>query len=326
MILRRFMSLGLLRLVTGWACVLAVLAGCAGPTIAPPVYDGNAPGSVGVVVPDTRPVDPARAQNVFVMLSGGVNPSSNNYSQYLQAKAVTTFWERNYPLDTVWTFFGAGNVEGQPPLLGDVRRTQERDGRTVNTWLPGAISRNRPAKREVILSAFREEILPRVRDGGTVYLFVGDHGSQRGTGDRESIIDLWTLARDATSERGWKTERGEVLGVSDLRKVLAECRRLFRRPADLERRERERRHVRRHREAPVVGRLRVRRAPLCRGERRARGAAAGGRAARAHGRGLRAERCVAGVRARGGPRRGRLPQRARRGPRGPRGRLPRAAL
>ena len=202
--------------------MLAVLAGCAGPTVAPPAADGSALGAVGVVVPDTRPVDPARAQNVFVMLSGGVNPSSNNYSQYLQAKAVTTFLERNYPLDTVWTFFGAGNIEGQPPLLGDVRRSQERDGRTLNTWLPGTISRNRPAKREVILRAFREEILPRVRDGGTVYLFVGDHGSQRGTGDRESIIDLWTLARDATSERGWKTERGEVLGVSDLRKVLAE--------------------------------------------------------------------------------------------------------
>ena len=222
MILRRLVSPGLVRVIGVFACVLAVLAGCAGPTVAPPAADGSALGAVGVVVPDTRPVDPARAQNVFVMLSGGVNPSSNNYSQYLQAKAVTTFLERNYPLDTVWTFFGAGNIEGQPPLLGDVRRSQERDGRTLNTWLPGTISRNRPAKREVILRAFREEILPRVRDGGTVYLFVGDHGSQRGTGDRESIIDLWTLARDATSERGWKTERGEVLGVSDLRKVLAE--------------------------------------------------------------------------------------------------------
>jgi len=184
---------------------------------------GARPGrAVAVASMDDRPVDPARAKNVFVMLSGGVSPSSNNYSQYLQAKAVTTFLERNYPLETVWTFFGAGNVEGQPPLLGDVRRSQERDGRRWDTWLPGAISRNRPAKREIILRAFREEILPRVRDGGTVYLFVGDHGSQRGTGDRESIIDLWTLARDTTNERGWKSERGEVLGVSDLRKVLAE--------------------------------------------------------------------------------------------------------
>jgi len=222
MTFRRPVPIYLVRLCGGLAVWLLGMIGCSSPPGAPSAAEGSALESVGVVVLDTRPVDPARAQNVFVMLSGGVNPSSNNYSQYLQAKAVTTFLERNYPLDTVWTFFGAGNVEGQPPLLGDVRRTQERDGRTVNTWLPGTISRNRPAKREVILRAFREEILPRVRDGGTVYLFVGDHGSQRGAGDRESIIDLWTLARDATSERGWKTERGEVLGVSDLRKVLAE--------------------------------------------------------------------------------------------------------
>jgi hypothetical protein len=222
MILRRVVSLGLVPMLGVCACLLAVLAGCAGPAAMPSAEAGRSTESAAVAPANARPVDPARAQNVFVMLSGGVSPSSNNYSQYLQAKAVTTFLERNYPLDTVWTFFGAGNIEGQPPLLGDVRRSEEREGRTLNTWLPGTISRNRPAKREVILRAFREEILPRVRDGGTVYLFVGDHGSQRGTGDRESIIDLWTLARDATNERGWKTERGEVLGVSDLRKVLAE--------------------------------------------------------------------------------------------------------
>ena len=222
MIFRRLVSLGLFRFAAVFSCVVALITGCAGPTVAPTAADAPASLSIGVPVPDARPVDPARAKNVFVMLSGGVSPSSNNYSQYLQAKAVTTFLERNYPLDTVWTFFGAGNVEGQMPLLGDVRRSEERDGRMWDTWLPGAISRNRPAKREIILRAFREEILPRVRDGGTVYLFVGDHGSQRGTGDRESIIDLWTLARDATNERGWKSERGEVLGVSDLRKVLAE--------------------------------------------------------------------------------------------------------
>lgn len=222
MILRRLVSLGLFRLAAVFACVLAFVMGCAGPTVAPSAADGREVESVVAAGPDTRPVDPARAQNVFVMLSGGVSPSSNNYSQYLQAKAVTAFLERNYPLDTVWTFFGAGNVEGQPPFLGDVRRSEARDGRTLNTWLPGTISRNRPAKREIVLRAFREEILPRVRDGGTVYLFVGDHGSQRGTGERESIIDLWTLARDATNERGWKSERGEVLGVADLREVLAE--------------------------------------------------------------------------------------------------------
>ena len=222
MIFRRIVSPGLVRLLGVGACVLAVLAGCAGPTVPPAAVEGRAPEAAAAGPADARPVDPARAQNVFVMLSGGVSPSDNNYSQFLQAKAVTTWLERTYPRETVWTFFGAGNVEGRPPLLGDVRRSEERGGRTWDTWLPGALSRNRPAKREVVLRAFRDEILPRVRDGGTVFLFVGDHGSQRDSGDRESIIDLWTLAPDATNGRGWKSEDGEVLGVSDLRKVLAE--------------------------------------------------------------------------------------------------------
>lgn len=215
-------SPGLVRLLGVGACVLAVLAGCAGPTVPPAAVKGRAPDLAAAGPADARPVDPARAQNVFVMLSGGVSPRENNYSQYLQAKAVTTFLERTYPRDAVWTFFGAGNVEGRLPVLGDVRRSAERGGRTWDTWLPGAISRNRPAKREVVLRAFRDEILPRVRDGGTVFLFVGDHGSQRDSGDRESIIELWTLAPEATNGRGWKSEDGEVLGVSDLRKVLAE--------------------------------------------------------------------------------------------------------
>lgn len=187
-------------------------AGCSSLTETRPV----------AVAPEARPVDPARAQNVFVMLSGGAAPGANNYSQYLQAKAVTTFFERNYPLDAVWTFFGAGNREDQAPVLGDVRRSYERDGLTLDAWLPGALSRNRPAKHDLILRTLREEILPKVRDGGTLFLFVGDHGSQRITGDRESIIDLWTLTRDTQNARGWKTDRNEVLGVAELRQVLAE--------------------------------------------------------------------------------------------------------
>jgi hypothetical protein len=168
------------------------------------------------------PVDPAKARDVFVLLSGGVQPMSNNYSQYLQAKAVAKFFEQNYPLDSVWTFFGAGNIEGQAPLFGDVMRNSRRDGLMLSAWLPGSLNRNRPAKRDAILKAFRDEILPKVSDGGTVYLFVGDHGSQRATGDKESLVNLWQLVRDEKSERGWKTDNTENLSVSDLRKVLAE--------------------------------------------------------------------------------------------------------
>ena len=60
---------------------------------------------------------PLLARDVFVMLSGGVSPFNNNYSQYLQAKAMNEYFEKHYPLDSVWTFFGAGNVEGESAVL-----------------------------------------------------------------------------------------------------------------------------------------------------------------------------------------------------------------
>ena len=160
------------------------------------------------------------ARDAFVLLSGGDSPFENNYSQYLQARAVATCFERNYPRDSVWVFFGAGNIDGEPPVFGDVRRKVQRDGLTLDSWLPGSLNRNRPAKREVILRAFREEILPAVADGGTLYLFVGDHG-ERPRGDRgESLINLWTLERDPQSERGWRSNENETLGVSELRRTL----------------------------------------------------------------------------------------------------------
>ncbi len=162
------------------------------------------------------------ARDVFVMLSGGVSPWDNNYSQYLQARAVVTWLEQTYPRDSVWAFFGAGNVAGEEPMLCDVRREEKRGNRTVETWLPGAVSRNRPARRDVFLKALREEILPAVAGGGTLYLFVGDHGSQsRGT-NSESVIDMWRLEPDRAGERRWRSTRDAALPVSELRRALAE--------------------------------------------------------------------------------------------------------
>jgi hypothetical protein len=183
-------------------------------------------------VPTMPPESPRRAAtgadrapagpNVFVMLSGGASPTSNNYSQYLQARAVVRFFEQNYPADSIWTFFGAGNIEGQAPFFGDVRRQVKQEGLILETWLPGPISRNRPAKREVVLKAFREEILPAVRDGGTLFLFVGDHGSLSRGEHPECQIDLWGIDPDPGSVRGWKSVNHEKLTVSDLQGVLRE--------------------------------------------------------------------------------------------------------
>ena len=160
------------------------------------------------------------ARDAFVLISGGDSPFENNYSQYLQARTVATCFERSYPRDSVWIFFGAGNIEGEPPVFGDVRRQVRRDGLAIDSWTAGSLRHNRPAKREVILRAFREEILPAVADGGTLYLFVGDHDERPRGREAESLINLWSLDRDSQSERGWRSNDNETLSVGELRRVL----------------------------------------------------------------------------------------------------------
>lgn len=162
------------------------------------------------------------ARDVFVMLSGGASPFGNNYSQYLQATAVVNFFNQNYPRDSVWTFFGAGNVEGEKPFFSDVYHRVKRDGILVDTWLPGSLPHNLPAKRELVLRTFREEILPAIADGGTLYLFVGDHGSQTKGNNPESTISLWGPSHDPGSEHGWRMNEDEELTVSELRRTLAQ--------------------------------------------------------------------------------------------------------
>src|SRR6267154_4841573 len=163
----------------------------------------------------------ACARDAFVMLSGGDSPMNNNYSQYLQAKAVTAYFLGSYPSNSVWVFFGAGNVAGQRPVLGDVLREKQRDDLLMDSWIAGALPQNRPATREVVLRALREEILPTVADGGTLYLFVGDHGSRTEGKRAESVIDLWGMQRDATGDHGWSYSDDESLGVAELRQALA---------------------------------------------------------------------------------------------------------
>lgn len=154
-----------------------------------------------------------------MLISGGGTPLSNNYSQYLQAKAFADSFARSQPANATWVFFGIGNRDDAPPVLADVRRVVKRDGVLVESWLPGVIHGNRAATKENILRALREEILPAVREGGTLHLLVGDHGELAGKGDaEESAITLWQLKR--TTQGGWRTDNSEVLKVSELRAAL----------------------------------------------------------------------------------------------------------
>lgn len=163
------------------------------------------------------------AKDAFVVLSGGGSPESNHYSQYLQARAYVTYLQAHYPENSIWVFFGAGNVSGQPAVLSDVEQSgKDEKGHDTITWLPGALPNNHPARHDVLARAFREEILPAVKDGGTLYLFVGDHGGPSGGNDPESIISLWSWDRDPTLKFGWRSYPGsETLGVAELRRWLA---------------------------------------------------------------------------------------------------------
>lgn len=205
------------------AVVLAGLSGCTGPsqsggTAASAAREATSPAG------DAKRREPAGpGRDVYVLLSGGGTPMTNNYSQYLQARGVAAFFERECPPESTWVFFGIGNREGAPPVLADVRRESTRDGVVVQSWLPGTLKNNRPATRDSFLRALREEILPAVRGGGTLHLFVGDHGELTGTGDkRESAITMWQVKRGRRRGGGWVTDEKEIFGVAELRSILAQ--------------------------------------------------------------------------------------------------------
>lgn len=191
----------------GW---LVFLAACSHSPV-PPVTAGLVP------TPARSAVGP---HDAFVLLSGGGSPLSNQYSQYLQAKAMTAYFQRTYPADAVWTFFGTGAQPGQPAAITDVHRKVKKDGLLLSTWLVGELPRNRPANRAEILAAFKNEILPRVARGGTLYLFVGDHGSLTKDATKQSAITLWQL--QPTKSGGWAPAPAEELTVDDLRELFAE--------------------------------------------------------------------------------------------------------
>ena len=163
----------------------------------------------------------AAPRDAWVVLSGGGTPTTNNYSQYLQAQALNHWLRQQVPAEAVWTFFGAGNTPGKPARLADTRRQIEEGGALLETWLPGELQGNRPATRSEILHALRREILPRVADGGTLFLFIGDHGELSEREPRESRIVLWQLEPAPLTPRGWLTNLEQVLGVRELREVIA---------------------------------------------------------------------------------------------------------
>ena len=154
------------------------------------------------------PAATASSRDAFVLISGGGSPLTNQFSQYLQARAIAADFQRRAAPGRAWVIFGAGNRTGEAPVFGDVQQQIKRGGLLIDHWVPGPLQDNRPAKREAILRALREEVLPVVRDGGTLYLFIGDHGTESRGENPESIITLWQMERSATG--GWSSCRRPI--------------------------------------------------------------------------------------------------------------------
>ena len=214
MIFPRPFWFGLVRLGGALAVVLVAFAACSAPTLLPD------PATAPLAAPPPRVTAPAVAANpgdAFVIISGGGTPLSNNYSQFLQARGLNDALRARYPTEAVWTFFGAGNHTGTPPTFADARRQLKQDGLIVESWLPGVLSHNRPATRTEILGALKTEILPRVAAGGTLYLFVGDHGELTRAEPRESAITLWQMEKNGEGANAWRSNPDGVLSLSDLR-------------------------------------------------------------------------------------------------------------
>ena len=184
----------------GRACLLvsviiAALAVFAPRTSARPRESGNAA---------------TRSSDLLVLVSGGGNPLSNQYSQYLQARVLAGWLQKNHQRDRVSVFFGAGNTrpgDGFP----DVHAVEQRQGREVHRFLPGAIEGSSSASRTNILKYFSRRDIRR--STGNLFLFVGDHGIP-GQGYRNNCIVLWSREMDGSALKE------NCLSVSDMRRLL----------------------------------------------------------------------------------------------------------
>lgn len=113
-------------------------------------------------------------RHIFI-LSGGGSPSSNHYSQYLQALRLNDFF-RNQPNTEVDLFFGSGltpqSPSSSPP---DVVRQETPDA--PSTLIKGTLEGNQPATYEAVQNYFKKIVATKPWQPTDQFLLViADHG------------------------------------------------------------------------------------------------------------------------------------------------------
>lgn len=158
-----------------------------------------------------------------LILSGGGDPVHNNYSQYLQTKALADHLRKRFGKKNVDVFFGAGNSGAKNgKVLPDVNAkiTDEKTGRQRVETVYGAIKHNKPGTKAAVTSYLKNDLPKKVKADDTFFLFVSDHGLPNPGRDdyADNCIHLWSYdASESPQNPSWQDM---CLSKSELKNMI----------------------------------------------------------------------------------------------------------
>lgn len=142
----------------------------------------------------------AQQRNQLLILSGGSSPAGNHYSQYLQTKTMADNLSQRLNYD-VQVLFGAGHQTASSAPYADVHKI-EKGNVAYSKFIVGAIQNNQPATKQNVLSYFKNETQPNLRN---FFLLVSDHGMPNRANNQSDMtfsnncIDLWSVGMKGDS-------------------------------------------------------------------------------------------------------------------------------
>lgn len=111
----------------------------------------------------------------FLVLSGGISPKYNNYSNYRQTIILSEFLIKKGGEESVSIMFGAGNVINGPLHYPDVHKAQKlSDNKILDSMVYGALRKNTPATEKNVKKILNDLLNSETND--PLFIFISDHG------------------------------------------------------------------------------------------------------------------------------------------------------
>ncbi|OFZ51758.1 MAG: hypothetical protein A2381_18485 [Bdellovibrionales bacterium RIFOXYB1_FULL_37_110] len=131
------------------------------------------------------------AKDQILVLSGGLSPDNNHYSQYLQTRLLYKYLRDRFRYKKVDVMFGVGNNTAAPLIFPDVHKINFEDQFEIAQTIHGVIDNNTSATKENIIRYFQNDI---EGDVNTFFLFVSDHGlpNKNDPSYDNNCIALWS--------------------------------------------------------------------------------------------------------------------------------------